>query len=166
MTFPPVRDVSNPEYPIVRTRQSAVSALCWDWVLAKCLGVGFKCPNNHRHFFISESERSHALRSRMLEDAVLERTVVAAITEREALVDALRQAVDMKRRENMESTSLKRLTQADMADVLSIMNECACYVLCIHACMHVCMYASVCMHACMYMYMRARMCLCVLILFS
>ncbi len=154
MTFPPVRDLSNPEYPIIRTRESAVSALCWDWVLAKCLGIGFKCPNNHRHFFISESERSHALRSRMLEDAVLERTVVSTITEREALVDALKDAVESKRREFLESTTVRQVTQADMADVLAIMNErelvyiggvrvCVCACVCV-LCVCVCIVCELC----------------------
>ena len=134
---PPARDNSMPQYPIVRSLSSHVAPLCWDWVLAKCsagAGSGNHCPRHCRHYFVSHVERANALRARMIEDAVLERTVVAAITERECLVDLLAELVDDKRREFEEQMITRRPTQADLAELLSTMNECTCRGTCLRLC--------------------------------
>ncbi len=76
-----------------------------------------------RHYFVSHGERASALRTRMMEDAVLERTVVSCITEREGLVELLGDLMEDAKREFQESTTTRRPTQADLAELLSAMNE-------------------------------------------
>ncbi len=57
---------------------------------------------------------------------VLERSIVAAITEREGLLEALGDAMADTQRTFQDTHTTRRPTQADLADMLSIMNERAC----------------------------------------
>ncbi len=123
MATQPPRDVSVPQYPIIRSRTVCVAPLCNDWVLGTCMGDSLNCPSKGRHYFVSHNERSDALHARMAQEASLERSIVAMITQREGLVEALRESVDFKRRLFLESASTQRPTQADLAEELAIMNQ-------------------------------------------
>jgi hypothetical protein len=51
-------------------------------------------------------------------------SIVSAITEREGLLEALADAMEDTKQRFMEVPTARRPTQADLAEMLSIMNEC------------------------------------------
>lgn len=116
-------DVEAERYLIVPSSPHRVPPLCFDWARDSCSGYGRECPKRCRHYFTSAQEREDVIARRLAEDMVLEKTVVACITEREALLDDVKDEAQRLHRQDQERTDVDLPSAAEMGRLLILLSR-------------------------------------------